>query len=148
MPTVNELLQQEITLEAYKRLRNAPRDTINYGVRPNAEKCLAEYEALQIALSGGNGTIPDISSMAESFATVTAPVTPFITLLQYAMRLVIMTPQLVDQAALQQGMLVAPFGVDLSEALDPADYANMLREAAAAILAVGQATAAMQEGNE
>lgn len=137
MPTANDYLKQEIILDAYKRLRNAPRDTVNFGVRPNAEKCLAEYDLLQLALAGGDGNVIDISSMAEQFASVTAPVTPFITLLQCALRIVAQTPQVVDQAAAGQGMLVPPFGVD-SEPLEIADYARMLTEAAAAIAAVGQ----------
>lgn len=145
MPTVNELLQQEIILDAYKHLRNAPRDTINFGVRPNAIKCLDEYATLQVALGGGGNGVPDISGMAESFATVTGPVTPFITLLQYAMQIIVQTPMIVDQTAAMQGMIVAPFGVDISEPLDYADYAQMLTDAAAAIVATGQAMQAMGE---
>lgn len=146
MSTVNELLQQEIILEAYKRLRNAPRDTINFGVRPNAIKCLAEYATLQTALSGGGDGIPDISALSESFATVTEPVAAFVTLLQFAMRIIIQTPRIIDQAAAAQGMIVPPFGIDISQPLDPADYAAMLGEAAAAIMATGQALQAMQQG--
>jgi hypothetical protein len=148
MPTINEYLEQEIILEAYKQLRNAPRDTINFGVRPNAIKCLAEYATLQTALSGGGDGVPDISSLAESFAAVTGPVTPFIALLQYAMQIVIMTPMIVDQAAAAQGMIVPPFGVDISTPLDPAEYAATLQAAAAAIVATGQAMQQMQGGGE
>jgi len=143
MPTINEYLEQEIILEAYKRLRNAPRDTINFGVRPNAVKCLAEYATLQTALGGGADGVPDISALAAQFNEVTKNVTPFIVLLQFAMRIIIQTPQIVDQAAAAQGMIVPPFGVDIGKPLDYAEYVTMLQQAAAAIVTTGQAMQAM-----
>ena len=133
MSTINELLQQEIAMGAYKNLRNAPRDTINYGVRPNAIKCLAEYALLQIALAGGNESVPDISGFAEMFTAVTSPVTPFITLLQFAMRIIIDTPVLVDQMATEQEMLVLPFSVTASDPVNLEEYITMLQEAVEAL---------------
>ncbi len=148
MSEINALLQQEIALGNYKQLRNAPRDTINHGVRPHAVKCLQEYASLQTALSGGGGGVPDISALAAQFATVTGPVTPFVDLLKAAMRIIIDTPRIVDQAAAAQGVITPPFGVDISTPLDPADYAAMLAEAAGAIMATGQALQAMAQGGE
>lgn len=143
MPTINEYLEQEILLEQYKALRNAPRDTIRDRLVRVCEECLNQYDDLQIALSGGNEAIPDISALAGQFATVTGPVTPFINLLQATMQVIIATPKIVDQAAAAQGMLVAPFGVDISTPIAPADYATLLTEAAQAIQATAVAAQAM-----
>lgn len=152
MSEINALLEQQSTMLAYIELRNAPRDTIVRALIPDAKKCLAEYDRLQVALAGGDAErgIPNISALAADFATVTGPVTPFVNLLRFAMRIIIDTPRIVDQAATAQGMIIAPFGVDISQPLDPAGYAQMLGEAAAAIMATGQALQAMaqQGGNE
>jgi hypothetical protein len=145
MTTANELLQQEIIAKAYQDYRNAPRDTINHGVRPNAVLCLRQYSDLQTALTGGNEHIKDISSKAAEFAVVTAGVTPFITLIRYAMRIIIETPMIIDQAAAAQGMVVAPFGVDISTPIDYVEYVTMLQQTAAAIHATAGAIQALGE---
>lgn len=143
MPTINEYLEQEILLEQYKGLRNAPRDTIRDRLVRVAEECLQQYDDLQIALTGGSETIPDISALAEQFATVTGPVTPFIQLLQATMRVIIATPKIVDQAAAAQGMSVAPFGVDISTPIEPSEYAALLAAAAQAIQTTAAAAQAL-----
>lgn len=149
MSEINALLTEEATRRAYEDMRNDTRTTITTGVEPNAKRCLAQYERLQVALSGGDAErgIPDISAYTEHFAKVTGPVTPFINLLQAALRIVVYTPKLIDQGAKAQGMTTPPFGVDTSTPLDPADYAAMLQQAAAAIQATGQALQAMAQGD-
>ena len=148
MSEINALLTEEATRRAYEDMRNDTRTTITTGVEPNAKKCLAQYDRLQVALSGGDAErgIPDIGAYTEHFEKVTGSVTPFINLLQAALRIVVDTPRLIDQGAKAQGMIVVPFGVDISQPLDPADYATMLAEAASAIQATAVALAAMQGG--
>lgn len=124
---LNELLEQEQIELAYQAYRNAPRNIIVTGVRPNAIQCLKAYENLQTALNGGDGEIIDISSKTEQFSIITASVTPFIALLQAAMQLIILTPQFVDQVAASQGMTIPPFGVN--EPVNPADYIAAIQNA-------------------
>ena len=145
MSNINEILTTEIIDEAYKKLRNAPRDTIRDRLVRVAAECLQQYDDLQVALGGGDEDrgIPDISSKSAQFATVTGQVTSFISLLQAAMRIIVQTTQIIDQAAVTQGMIVPPFGVNISTPLDPADYAAMLAEAAAAIQGTAVALQAM-----
>lgn len=132
MPTVNELLLEEQIDDQYKKLRNTPRDIIINGVRPNAVQCLLAYNNLQIALNGGNEElgIPDISSKLESFTTITAQVTPFITAMQNAMKIVIDSPVVIDQLAALQGISILPFlNIGNGEVVDMNDYVLILVEA-------------------
>lgn len=124
---LNELLEQEQIELAYQAYRNNHRNIIINGVRPNAIECLKAYNNLQIALTGGDENIRDISSKAEQFGIITASVTPFIALLQAAMELVILTPQFVDQVAASQGMAILPFGVN--EPINPVDYVASIQNA-------------------
>lgn len=131
----------------YIQARNAPRDTIRYGVRPNAIKCMAEYGRLLTALQGGdeeNG-VPDMSGMADYHATALAPVTPFVDLMQAAMEILIDTPALINQLALMQGETVPPMGAEINDQVDPTEYGALLMSMVAAIQAVG---ALMQGGGE
>jgi hypothetical protein len=134
MTTVNELLYQEKIDDAYKEYRNEPRNIINYGVRPNAQKCLESYNRLQIALAGGNDSIIDISSKSEVFSIITSSVLPFIAILQNAMKLIIDTPIFIDQLAAMQGMEVLPFlGVGSDSMITPEEYVILLYEAMTSI---------------
>lgn len=135
----------EFAALGYLQARNAPRDTIRYGVRPNAIKCLSEYAYLMTALQGGDAetSVPDMSAFLAYHSGAVAAVAPFIELMQHAMRIIIDTPALINQLALMQGQAVPPMGAEINEPVDPADYAALLMSTAAAIQAVG---ALMQGG--
>ena len=124
---------------AYIQARNAPRDTIRYGVRPNCIKALAEYAWLVTALNGGDeeAGIPDMSANAAYHAASVAPVTPFITLMQQAMRILVDTPALINQLALLQGQTVPPMGAEINDVIDPAEYAALLVSTGQAVQVVG-----------
>jgi hypothetical protein len=131
----------------YIQARNAPRDTIRYGVRPNAIKCMAEYGRLLVALRGGDveAGIPDMSGMATYHANAVAPVTPLVDLMQAAMHILIDTPALINQLALLQGETVAPMGEEITDQVDPTEYGALLLSMVAAVQTVG---ALMQGGGE
>lgn len=139
--------EDEFAALAYLQARNAPRDTIRYGVRPNAVKAMAEYDRLLTALQGGDveAGIPDMSAMATYHANAVAPVTPFVDLMQAAMHILIDTPALINQLALMQGQTVAPMGAEINEQINPVEYGALLQSTVAAIQAVG---ALMQGGGE
>ncbi len=139
--------ETEFLALGYIQARNAPRDTIRYGVRPNAIKCMAEYGRLLVALQGGdeeNG-IPDMSGMATYHANAMAAVSPFVDLMQAAMHILIDTPALINQLALMQGQTVAPMGEEINDQVNPTEYGALLLSMVAAIQAVG---ALMQGGGE
>lgn len=135
----------EFLAMGYIQARNAPRDTIRTGVRPNAIKCLAEYERLLIMLQGGDvdAGIPDMSAMETYHVNAVAGVTPFIVLMQAAMRILIDTPALINQLALLQGETVAPMGEEITDQVDPTEYGALLLSMVAAVQTVG---ALMQGG--
>lgn len=137
----------EFAALAYLQARNAPRDTIRYGVRPNAIKCLSEYAYLLTALEGGDTEtgVPDMSNMAAYHTNAVAAVAPFVDLMQDAMRILIDTPALISQLALMQGQTVAPMGQEINDQVDPTEYGALLLSMVAAIQAVG---ALMQGGGE
>lgn len=139
--------ETEFAALGYFQARNAPRDTIRYGVRPNAIKCLAEYAYLLTALEGGNAEagIPNWEASAEYHQKAVAGVTPFIDLMQAAMKILIDTPALINQLALLQGETVPPMGEEITDQVDPTEYGALLLSMAAAIQAVG---ALMQGGVE
>jgi hypothetical protein len=139
--------ETEFLALGYIQARNAPRDTIRTGVRPNAIKCLAEYDRLLTALQGGDAEtgIPDMSGMATYHANAVTPVTPFVDLMQAAMHILIDTPALINQLALMQGQTVAPMGEEINDQVDPTEYGAMLLSMVAAVQAVG---ALMQGGGE
>lgn len=139
--------ETEFLALGYIQARNAPRDPIRYGVRPNAIKCMAEYGRLLVALQGGdeeNG-IPDMSGMATYDANAVAAVSPFVDLMQAAMHILIDTPALINQLALMQGQTVAPMGEEINDQVNPTEYGALLLSMVAAIQAVG---ALMQGGGE
>jgi hypothetical protein len=131
----------------YIQARNAPRDGIRYGVRPNCIDVINKYNHLLIALQGGDveAGIPDMSGMAVHHANAVAPVTPFVDLMQAAMKILIDTPALINQLALMQGQTVAPMGEEINDQVDPTEYGALLLSMVAAIQAVG---ALMQGGGE
>lgn len=137
----------EFAALAYLQARNAPRDTIRYGVRPNAIKCMAEYGRLLVALRGGDveAGIPDMSGMATYHANAVAPVTPFMDLMQAAMHILIDTPALINQLALLQGETVPPMGQEINDQVDPVAYGALLMSMVGAVQAVA---ALLQGGGE
>ena len=139
--------ETEFAALEYFQGRNAPRDTIRYGVRPNAIKCLAEYSYLLTALNGGNveAGIPNWEASAEYHQKAVAAVSPFVDLMQAAMRILIDTPALINQLAAMQGQTVPPMGAEINEQINPAEYGALLQSTVAAIQAVG---ALMQGGGE
>lgn len=137
----------EFAALAYLQARNAPRDTIRYGVRPNAIKCIDENKRLTIALNGGDveAGIPDMSAMLAYHVSAVAAVLPFVDLMQAAMQILIDTPALINQLAMLQGQTVRPMGEEITDTINPADYAALLQSTVAAIQAVG---ALMQGGQQ
>jgi hypothetical protein len=137
----------EFAALAYLQARNSPRDTIRYGVRPNAIKALSEYAYLLTALNGGDTEtgVPDMSAILGYHVNAVAAVSPFVDLMQAAMRILIDTPALINQLALMQGQTVPPMGAEITDVINPAEYATLLQSTADAIQAVGQL---MQGGGE
>jgi len=127
-------LSDEGALRSYLDARNAPRDTITFGVRPNCIKAIAEYENLVASLSGDDDH-EDMSAYLDYHNSVVSQVSPFIEVMKCAMKIMRDTPQLVDQLAVAQEQ-DAPFGVVADDMLDPADYAAMLSNTLTAISAV------------
>ncbi len=119
-------ITDEAAFNDYLAARNAPRDTITNGVRPNSVKAIDEYDALTGLLAG------DMSQFSAYHAQVTAGVLPFIELMKCAMKVMDQTPHLIDQSAAAAGS-VQPFGVDISEPLSAADYIAMLNNTKAAV---------------
>ena len=122
-------IADEAEYNQYIAARNKPRDTILHGVRPNAIKCLAEYEALIAALSG------DMSDFSDYHTSVVAAVSPYIELMKCAMKVLRDTPALINQGARAQDQF-PPFGEGLTDEVAPEDYATLLTETVAAIQAV------------
>lgn len=132
--------QDEFAALAYLQARNAPRDTIRYGVRPNAIKCIDENKRLMTALNGGDveAGIPDMSAMLAYHVNAVAAVLPFVDLMETAMRILIDTPALINQLAAMQGQTVPPMGAEINEQINPVEYGALLQQTVAAIQAVGQ----------
>ena len=101
MPTL-ETTQDMARFETYKALRDAPRQTMAYGVYPNSEKALAQYNELVAWLA-------DNSDYAELHSTTTAQVTSYITQMQQAMTAIIQIMQGIEAAA------PGTFGIALPE---------------------------------
>jgi hypothetical protein len=85
----NEQLAKNIE---YAAMRNAPRDTMRYGVYPNADKALREYQALQAWLT-------DNPDWQQPHADMVAAVLPYVTSLQAAMTTIVTTMQAIESAA-------------------------------------------------
>ena len=81
-------ITDEQVFQQYASMRNAPRDTLVYGVYPNCDKADAQYESLVLALGGGNETTPDLSAYAAYHAQITASVAPFIAAIQSGMSVI------------------------------------------------------------
>ena len=144
----------EFAALAYLQARNAPRDTIRYGVRPNAIKCLSEYAYLLTALQGGQepaeeqpdqASIPAMLLMSAYHNNAVAAVSPFVDLMQDAMRILIDTPALINQLALMQGETVPPMGQEINDQVDPVAYGALLMSMVGAVQAVA---ALLQGGGE
>lgn len=95
----NEQLAKNIE---YATMRNAPRDTMRFGVYPNAVKVLAEYVTLQQWLT-------DNPDWQQSHADMIATVTPHITTMQQSMQTIVATMQAIEAAA------PGTFGIALPE---------------------------------
>lgn len=152
-------IADEAAFNNYLAARNAPRDSIRFGVAPNCVKALAEYSWLLTALTGGQEpteespdlpTVPDMSDFAAYHANATASVTPFIALMQKCMDVLVKTPALINQAAIAQG-IAPPFGLEINEPVDLTEYGALLLATVAAIQSVSvaaQAMQALQQGGE
>lgn len=134
----------------YIAMRNAPRDTMVYGVHPNSHKALQEYADLVTALSGGSQTIDDLSDMATYHANAVASVTPFVACMQACMLTINQTMHIVNLLAVATGE-DAPFGIVPEEITVP-DYLATLSATITALqatqAAMQQAAAALQGGGE
>lgn len=95
----NEQLAKNIE---YATMRNAPRDTMRYGVYPNADKALREYQALQQWLT-------DNPDWQQPHADMVAAVLPHVTALQAAMTTIVTTMQAIESAA------PGTFGIEVQE---------------------------------
>lgn len=95
----NEQLARNIE---YATVRNAPRDTMRYGVYPNADKALREYQALQAWLA-------DNPDWQQPHAEMVAAVLPHVTALQAAMTTIVTTMQAIERAA------PGTFGIEVQE---------------------------------
>lgn len=146
-------ITDEAAFNTYLLARNAPRDSIRYGVRPNCAKALSEYAWLLTALQGGQQpteeqpelpTIPDMSAFATYHANATAPVAPYVSLMQKCMEVLVATPALINQAAVTQG-IAPPFGADINDAVSLSDYSALLLATVQAIQSVSVAAQAMQQ---
>lgn len=95
----NEQLAKNIE---YANMRNAPRDTMRYGVYPNAAKALEQYQELQAWLT-------DNPDWQQPHADMVSAVLPHITTLQNAMQTIVDTMQSIEQAA------PGTFGIELEQ---------------------------------
>lgn len=118
MPII-ETANDERLFNQYLGLRNAPRDTLVFGVHPNARKALEQYVELEARLSS------DLDAFAEYHATVTAAVDPFIDALRAAMSTVNDTMHMVNALALASGQ-DAIFAIE-NEQIDAATYVASLQ---------------------
>lgn len=142
-------IADERKFNTYLGMRNAPRDTMVYGVHPNSHKALQEYAALVLALSGGDETTEDLSSMAEYHANAIASVTPFVAAMQASMQTINDTMHIVNLLATATGQ-DAPFAIEAEEITVP-DYLTTLATAIATLqatqAAMQQAAQALGGGN-
>lgn len=133
----------------YIAMRNAPRDTMVFGVHPNSHKALQEYDDLVTALGGGNETIDDLSDMATYHANAVASVTPFVACMQACMQVINDTMHIVNLLAIAAGD-DAPFAIPAEE-INVQDYLTTLATAIATLQATQAAmtqAAAMLQGSE
>ena len=134
----------------YIAMRNAPRDTLIYGVHPNSHKALQEYEDLVTALGGGNETIDDLSDMAIYHANAVASVTPFVSCMQSGMLTINQTMHIVNLLAVANGD-DAPVAIQPEE-ITVQDYLTTLSTAIATLqatqAAMQQAAMMLQGGGE
>jgi len=125
-------IEDESAYNAYLTARNAPRDTIIHGVRPNSIKTIAEYETLLVSLQN------EMFEFADYHVGVVSPVAPFIEIMQCAMMIMRDTPSLINQGARAQGIF-PPFGEDLKDTVELNDYAALLTNTVTAIQGVASA---------
>lgn len=94
--------EQLLLIQQYATMRNAPRDTMRYGVYPNAGKALEQYQALQAWLA-------DNPDWQQPHAGMVAAVLPHVEALQAAMTTIVTTMQAIEQAA------PGTFGIELEQ---------------------------------
>lgn len=94
--------EQLALLTEYAAMRNAPRDTMGYGVYPNCVKALTDYTALQSWLA-------EHDDLSADHAAMIAAVAPHIETLQQAMQTIVATMQAIERAA------PGTFGIELPE---------------------------------
>lgn len=93
----NEQLAKNIE---YATMRNAPRDTMRYGVYPNAVKALEQYQELQ-------SWLVDNPDWQQPHANMVAAVLPHVTALQAAMMTIVTVMLAIEKAA------PGTFGIEL-----------------------------------
>lgn len=86
-------VQDERAFEAYKALRNLPRNSLTHSVYAGSKITLQHYADLEAALSG------DMSDYAEYHATSTAPVAEHIETLRAAMETIVQVVETVETFA-------------------------------------------------
>lgn len=84
---------EENELIRYLAARDAPRQTMAFGVYPNAKKALAEYDALLLLLGG------DMLKFEEYHEELTKEVKLFVGQLQEALTTIVTTMEGIEQAA-------------------------------------------------
>ena len=84
---------EEIEFDKYKAARDAPRQTMAFGVYPNAKKALVEYDALIGLLSG------DMAKFESYHEEVTKEVKLYVGMLQEALTTIVQTMEGIELAA-------------------------------------------------
>lgn len=108
MPIEITTAENEREYEAYRALRDTPRNIMAHGVYPNIVKMLSAYQVLSDALAG------DMSGYAEYHDGITAAVAPHIASIQEWSQNIIDTVQAIETAA------PGTFGIPMP-AEEPAD---------------------------
>ena len=126
-----ETIADERLFKLYMDMRGLPLGDLNTGVHPNIHNADRHYDELLVALTGGNDTIPDMSSYATYHASVTASVAPFIAAIRAGMDIVNDTMHITNVLALASGQ-ERIFSID-DEAITPAEYIQKLQAAIATL---------------
>lgn len=130
MPTI-ETIADERLFKLYMDMRGLPLGDLNTGVHPNIHNADKHYDELLTALTGGNDTIPDMSSYATYHASVTASVAPFIAAIRAGMDIVNDTMHITNVLSLASGQ-ERIFSIE-DEAITPAEYIQKLQDAIATL---------------
>lgn len=139
MTIIIDTLDDLTRLKLYERLRDAPRQRLEYGIYPSAEAALAEYATLLLALQGGDETTPDLSEYAEFHTNTLAQVNSFVMAIQSSIKVSNDTMQIINLlASISQPHEPIPFNIPAKE-IQVADYIVTLQTAIATLTATAQA---------